>query len=308
MAKKGPTGPGGLIVVDKPAGLTSHDVVARVRKLAGTRRVGHAGTLDPMATGVLVLGVERATKLLNHLLLTDKTYSGTIRLGASTSTDDAEGDVLSRCDLTAVPRSDLEAAIADLTGEIRQRPSSVSAIKVDGQRAYARVRAGESVQLAERPVTIERFELIGEPRFGSDSDGGDSYGYCDVDVLVDCSSGTYIRALARDLGQTLQSGGHLRALRRTRVGPFDLSHAHTLQELAELADPVVLPLPQAIAVAMPIRTLLADEARELTFGRTIPVAGIEGEYGAVAADGHAVAILREWDGRARPVLGFTPAS
>ncbi|MGI8664710.1 MAG: tRNA pseudouridine(55) synthase TruB [Jatrophihabitans sp.] len=313
MARKGPTGPGGLIIVDKPAGMTSHDVVARVRRIAGTRRVGHAGTLDPMATGVLVLGVERSTKLLNHIQLTDKTYSATIRLGASTSTDDAEGEVLSRADASGLLGQDIEAAVAELTGAILQRPSSVSAIKVDGERAYARVRAGETVQLAERPVTIDRFELLGEPRFGSCAGGGhgghcDPGGHCDLDVEVDCSSGTYIRALARDLGQRLAVGGHLTALRRSRVGPFGLEHALSLEALAELADPIALPLPAAIAVAMPTRTLLADEAYELTFGRTIAPAGIAGEYGGLAADGHAVAILREWDGRARPVLGFTPAS
>lgn len=310
MAKKGPSGPGGLIIVDKPAGMTSHDVVAKVRRLAATRRVGHAGTLDPMATGVLVLGVERSTKLLNHLLLTSKTYSGTIRLGASTNTDDAQGEILTRSTGIDLDRSDIETAIASLTGEIQQRPSSVSAIRVDGQRAYARVRAGESVELAERPVTVERFELVGEPRFGTAEAG---YQFCDFDIVVDCSSGTYIRALARDIGQSLHAGGepvggHLTVLRRTRAGPFDLSHALTLEALAGLADPIVLPLPKAIAISMPIRTLAADDARELTFGRSIAPVGIEGEYGALAVDGHAVAILREWDGRARPVLGFTPAT
>jgi tRNA pseudouridine55 synthase len=300
MARKGPTGPGGLIVVDKASGMTSHDVVAKVRRIADTRRVGHAGTLDPMATGVLVLGVERSTKLLNHLLLTDKTYSATIRLGASTNTDDSEGELLAQADASAITRTDIENAAEALTGRIMQRPSSVSAIKVDGQRAYARVRAGEDVHLAARPVTVETLSLLSEPRITGQ--------FCDVDVEVDCSSGTYIRALARDIGELLGVGGHLTALRRSRVGPFDLSHALTLEALGELADPIVLPLPQAIAVAMPTRTLLPEEAYELTFGRTIPVAGIEGEYGGIAADGHAVAILREWDGRARPVLGFTPAT
>ena len=299
MARKGPNGPGGLIVVDKPAGMSSHDVVARVRRIVATRRVGHAGTLDPMATGVLVVGVERATKLLNHLVLTDKTYLATIRLGATSSTDDADGELSPGADASQLGRAELEPAIAELTGQLSQVPSSVSAIKVDGQRAYARVRAGESVQLAARPVTVSRFELVAEPRPAGSQ--------LDCDVLVDCSSGTYVRALARDLGAALGTGGHLTALRRTRVGPFQLEQAITLPALADLADPVVLPLPRAIALAMPTRTLAADEARELTFGRSIPPAGIEGDYGAIAADGHAVAILREWDGRARPVLGFTPA-
>jgi tRNA pseudouridine55 synthase len=298
MARKGPTGPGGLIVVDKPAGMTSHDVVGKVRRIAGTRRVGHAGTLDPMATGVLVLGVERATKLMNHLLLSDKTYLATIRLGASTSTDDAEGEVLATADASSIRLADVGTGVARLTGDILQRPSSVSAIKVDGQRAYALVRAGETVDLAERPVSIGRFELLSEPRHVD--------GFCDFDAVVDCSSGTYIRALARDLGAALGVGGHLTALRRTRVGAFELRHARTLGQLAELPDPIVLPLPRAIAKAMPVRTLLPGEASELSYGRTIEPAGIEGTYGGLTEDGTAVALLQEWGGRARPVLGFTP--
>lgn len=298
MARKGPTGPGGLIIVDKPAGMTSHDVVAKVRRIAGTRRVGHAGTLDPMATGVLVLGVERSTKLMNHLILSDKTYLATIRLGASTSTDDAEGEVVATADARSINLADIEAGVARLTGNILQRPSSVSAIKVDGQRAYALVRAGETVDLKERPVSIDRFQLLSEPRSVGE--------FCDFDAIVDCSSGTYIRALARDLGAALEVGGHLTALRRTRVGPFELRHALTLEQLAELDDPIVLPLPRAIAEAMPVRTLLAEEASELSYGRTIEVAGIEGTYGGIAEDGTAVALLQEWGGRARPVLGFTP--
>ncbi|MEO7261644.1 MAG: tRNA pseudouridine(55) synthase TruB, partial [Jatrophihabitantaceae bacterium] len=286
--------------VDKPAGMTSHDVVAKVRRIAGTRRVGHAGTLDPMATGVLVLGVERSTKLMNHLILTDKTYRATIRLGAATSTDDAEGTVLSSASAAGLDLGAIQAAIAGLTGDILQRPSSVSAIKVGGERAYALVRAGESVDLAPRPVTVERFELVSEPRFVGD--------YCDFDVLVDCSSGTYVRALARDLGDGLGVGGHLTALRRLRVGVFTLEQALSLQALAERPDPIMLPLPQAIASTMPVRRLSMAEASELTFGRTISPAGIEGTYGGIAGTGEAVALLRESDGRARPVLGFTPAS
>jgi tRNA pseudouridine55 synthase len=299
VSKKGPTGPGGLIIVDKPGGMTSHDVVSKVRRIARTRRVGHAGTLDPMATGVLVLGVERATKLLNHLVLTDKTYAGTIRLGAATTTDDAEGETLSMADASALHLAEIEAAIIPLTGDIMQRPSSVSAIKVDGERAYARVRAGESVELDVRPVTVSRFEITAAPRI----DGT----FFDIEVVVDCSSGTYIRALARDLGESLGVGGHLTALRRTRVGPFTLDQALTLETLAELADPIVLPLPQAIAAAMPVRQLTADEAAELSFGRTIDLAGIDGTYGGITDSGAAVALLVESNGRARPVLGFTPA-
>ena len=300
MARKGPAGPGGLIIVDKPAGVTSHDVVSKVRRITGTRRVGHAGTLDPMATGVLVLGVERSTKLLNHLTLAGKTYQATIRLGVATSTDDAEGTALSTASAAGLDRAVLDAAVGALTGDILQRPSSVSAIKVDGERAYALVRAGQPVELAARQVTVERFDVVSELRYAGDC--------CDVDVRVDCSSGTYVRALARDLGELLGVGGHLTALRRTRVGTFGLEQALTLEQLAELADPVMLPLPQAIASTMPVRRLTQDEARELSFGRTIEPAGIAGTYGGVAETGEAVALLRESDGRARPVLGFTPAS
>ena len=299
MPRKGPAGPGGLIVIDKPAGLTSHDVVGRVRRIAGTRRVGHAGTLDPMATGVLVVGVERATRLLNHLVLTDKSYLATIRLGAATSTDDAQGELVSQRDASGLDLAAIRSGLAALTGEILQRPSTVSAIKVDGRRAYDRVRAGEDVQLAARPVTVSRFELVGEPEYLDK--------YCDIAVEVDCSSGTYVRALARDLGEALGVGGHLTALRRTRVGPFGLDRALTLEQLAELADPVTLPLPAAIGAAMPIRQLTEAEARELSFGRPIAAVGIEGSYGGIGPDGAAVALLAEGHGQARPVLGFTPA-
>src|SRR5919112_239264 len=285
MARKGPTGPGGLIILDKPAGMTSHDVVSKVRRITGTRRVGHAGTLDPMATGVLVLGVERSTKLMNHLILTDKTYRATVRLGVATSTDDAEGTVLSTAPAAGLDRAAIEAAIATLTGQILQRPSSVSAIKVDGERAYALVRAGRPVDLAARPVTIERFGIVAGPRPVGDC--------CEVEVEVDCSSGTYVRALARDLGELLGVGGHLSALRRTRVGVFTLEQALTLEVLAALADPIQLPLPQAIAHTMPVRRLTPGEASELTFGRTIEPAGIEGTYGGIAETGEALALLRE---------------
>jgi len=299
MARKGPAGPGGLIVIDKPAGRTSHDVVGAVRRIAGTRRVGHAGTLDPMATGVLVIGVERATRLLNHLVLTDKSYTATIRLGAATGTDDAQGELLSQQDASGLDPVAIRNGMASLTGEILQRPATVSAIKVDGRRAYHRVRAGEDVQLAARPVTVSRFEAVAEPEYLDK--------YCDISVVVDCSSGTYVRALARDLGELLGVGGHLTALRRTRVGPFGIDQALTLDQLAELADPVTLPLPAAIAAAMPTRSLTAAEARELSFGRPVPATGITGTYGGISPDGDAVALLAESDGKARPVLGFTPA-
>jgi tRNA pseudouridine55 synthase len=289
----------GLVIVDKPAGWTSHDVVARLRRLARTRRVGHAGTLDPMATGVLVLGVGAATRLLHHLVLTDKAYTATIRLGQTTVTDDAEGAIVESSSAAGVTEAAVRAAMAELTGAIAQVPSAVSAIKVDGQRAYERVRSGEAVELAPRPVTVRRFEAV---RFGRPSPE-----LFDVDVEVECSSGTYVRALARDLGAALGVGGHLTALRRTRVGPFRLDTARTLEQLAALADPVTLPMPAAVRAAFPAREVGTDEARELSFGRSLAPRGIAGVHGAFGPDGSVVALLRESDGAARPVLVFAAA-
>jgi tRNA pseudouridine55 synthase len=289
----------GLVVVDKPPGLTSHDVVARMRRLARTRRVGHAGTLDPMATGVLVLGVGAATRLLHHLVLADKAYTATIRLGQATVTDDAEGEITARRSAAAVTDEAVRAAMVPLTGAIRQVPSSVSAIKVDGQRAYKRVREGEAVALAARPVTVSRFAALAVRRPDPD--------LVDVDVAVECSSGTYVRALARDLGAALGVGGHLTALRRTRVGPFTLAQARTLDELAELADPVTLPLADAVRLAMPVRDIDAAEARELSFGRALAARGVAGTHAALAPDGTVAALLVEDGERARPVLVFSAA-
>lgn len=295
--------PDGLVVVDKPAGWTSHDVVARVRRLAGTRKVGHAGTLDPMATGVLVLGVERATRLLTYVVGADKEYLATIRLGASTTTDDAEGEVLARADASHLRAADLLPHVAALTGAIEQVPSAVSAIKVDGKRAYARVRAGEDVQLAARPVTVHRFD-VHEAR--PVADGG-----LDVDVTVVCSSGTYIRALARDLGAALGVGGHLTALRRTRVGPYGLDVARTLEELEAAFD--VLPVADAARTAFAVRDLSAEEARALAYGQRIPhpadgPAGTrEHPVAAYAPDGTLVALVADDGGRCRPVLVLAPA-
>ena len=231
----------GLVVVDKPSGWTSHDVVGRVRRIAGTRRVGHAGTLDPMATGVLVLGVERATKLLGHLALTTKSYAATIRLGQSTLTDDAEGDVVGGAAADALAEEAIRAGIAVLTGDIEQVPTQVSAIKVDGRRSYVRARAGEHVELAARPVTVSRFALLALDRPGP--------GLQDLRVEVDCSTGTYVRALARDLGVALGVGGHLTALRRTRVGPYRLTQARTLDELAHGLDLITLDVAAATSFA-----------------------------------------------------------
>ena len=289
----------GLVVVDKAGGMTSHDVVSRMRRIARTRKVGHAGTLDPMATGVLVVGVGRATRLLTHLVLADKAYTATVRLGASTVTDDAEGAVLSTVPADGLDPVEVRAAMRSFVGDIAQVPSAVSAIKIDGQRAYDRVRAGETVELAARPVTVSRFEALTITCHDS--------GFLDLDVAVECTSGTYVRALARDLGAALGVGGHLTALRRTRVGPFELAAARTLEQLAALEDPVTLPLPDAICAAMPVRTVDADEARELSFGRALEPRGLVGVHGALTEDGTAIALLREADGSARPVLVFAPA-
>jgi len=243
------TPPSGLVIVDKPGGLTSHDVVARVRRLAGTRRVGHAGTLDPMATGVLVVGVEKATRLLGYLTLTEKTYAATIRLGQSTSTDDAEGEPVGGSPATDIAPGALDAEIAELTGDIWQVPPGVSAIKVNGQRAYKLTRAGAAPELAARPVTVYEFTVTGTRNSGP---------FLDIDAEIRCSSGTYIRALARDLGAALGVGGHLTALRRTAVGPYDLHQAHTLQDLEDqkhqnpdLERSVVTPTPTSANASQP---------------------------------------------------------
>ncbi|PZS27065.1 MAG: tRNA pseudouridine(55) synthase TruB [Pseudonocardiales bacterium] len=289
----------GLVIVDKPAGLTSHDVVSRMRRLAHTRRVGHAGTLDPMATGVLVLGVDKATRLLHHLVLTDKTYTATIRLGQATVTDDAEGDVVSTASAQGVDDAAVRAAMLPLTGEVLQVPSSVSAIKVDGQRAYKRVREGEDVELAARPVTVARFDAVDFARPSDD--------LLDIQVEVECSSGTYVRALARDLGRALGVGGHLTALRRTRVGPFTIEQAQSLEDLAAVDDPVTLPLADAVRAAMPVRQIDQDEVRALSYGKSLDARGIAGTHGAVAPDGTVVALLIEDGERAKPVLVFAAA-
>jgi tRNA pseudouridine55 synthase len=290
--------PTGLIVVDKPAGMTSHDVVARIRRLARTKRVGHGGTLDPMATGVLVLGVGRATRLLTYVIGADKGYAATIRLGQSTVTDDAEGSVVSAAPAGDVDEAAIRAGLAALTGEISQVPSAVSAIKVGGQRAYARVRAGEEVALAARPVTVSRLDLLALRR-------GDDV--VDLDVAVECSSGTYVRALARDLGAGLGVGGHLTALRRTFVGGFTLAEAVTLAELEARADPVTLPLAEAAARFFPRRDASPDEARVLGHGGPLSPVGIAVPYAVFDPAGNVLAIVAERDGRARAEVVLLPA-
>lgn len=298
-----PDPPAGLVIVDKPAGLTSHDVVARLRRLLGTRRIGHAGTLDPMATGVLVCGVARATKLLGHLPLEPKVYRGTVRLGEFTSTDDAQGERTGGADPSAVDEPAILAGITALTGAIQQVPSAVSAVKVDGKRAYALARAGQQVRLAPRPVTVSRFELLALRRAGRT--GGEPV--TDLDVLVECSGGTYVRALARDLGAVLGVGGHLTALRRTGVGPFGLDVARTLDELTERPE-LTVDLDEAVATAFPRRAVDAQQVRVLANGGRLPAAGLGGTSAAFGPDGHAVALLTESGPLARPVLVLRPAT
>lgn len=284
---------GGLVIVDKPSGFTSHDAVARLRRILGTRKIGHAGTLDPMATGVLVCGVGRATKLLGHLSLTTKAYTATIRLGVTTSTDDAEGEVLATAAADDVSDAAIAEAMAALTGDIQQVPSAVSAIKVNGRRAYALARAGQQVELRPRPVTVSAFVL--HARRGND-----------LDVTVECSAGTYVRALARDLGAALGVGAHLTALRRTRVGPFSIEQARTLSDL-EAAPELSLDLDAAVALAFPRRELDPAQAAAIRNGRPLPPAGIAGTYGVFDDSGRALALVAERGGRARPVVVLAPA-
>ncbi|WP_434533361.1 tRNA pseudouridine(55) synthase TruB [Amycolatopsis carbonis] len=280
--------------------MTSHDVVARARRIMGTRKIGHAGTLDPMATGVLVLGIERATKLLGHLALDRKTYLATLSLGSSTTTDDAEGEVLTEGDpalLAKITDEQLATGVAELTGDIQQVPSAVSAVKIDGKRAYARVRAGEDVVLPPRPVTVYRFDVLATRREDD---------RIELDAVVECSSGTYVRALARDLGAGLGVGGHLLALRRTTVGPFTLARARTLDQLEETPE-LSLDLDAAVAAAFPRRDVDAAEAQAVRHGRAIPAAGIDGTYGLFAPDGRVLALAADTEGVARSVVVLLPA-
>jgi tRNA pseudouridine55 synthase len=282
----------GLVVVDKPAGLTSHDVVSRVRRLAGTRKVGHAGTLDPMATGVLVLGVERATRLLGHLMLTDKAYDATIRLGVATTTDDAEGEVVATTPAGALTDEQVRTVLGELTGDLMQVPTAVSAIKVDGKRAYQRVRAGEDVELKARPVTVHEL-VVHEVRHEGD--------LVDADISLRCSSGTYVRAIARDAGARLGVGGHLTALRRTAVGPYTLDDARTLDQLAEEFE--LMPIAAAARAAFPSVDLGEDQAGEVRVGRPLDL-DVTRTTAVFAPDGEFLALYEAQGGRARAVAVF----
>lgn len=287
--------PTGVLLVDKPRGITSHGVVGAARRALGTRKVGHAGTLDPMATGLLILGVGPATRLLTHLVGLGKTYEATIRLGESTTTDDAEGEIIARADASAIDRVAIDAGVAALTGELEQVPSAVSAIKVDGRRAYARVRAGEEVRLAPRRVTVSRFDVLAERR---------GEGVVDLDVVVDCSSGTYIRALARDLGAGLGVGGHLTALRRTAVGPFRVADAVPADAITLAA----LRSPAAIATELFPALVLDDErAAGLADGKRVRVDAPDAPLVAALHDGRLTGLVAVHEGVARVVVNLPPA-
>ena len=319
--RSSPDDPAGLIVIDKPGGMTSHDVVSRVRRLAHTRRVGHGGTLDPMATGVLVIGVGRATRLLTYVIGADKRYRATIRLGASTITDDAEGEVIARASVSGVSDDAVRAGLAAQTGTVSQVPSAVSAIKINGQRAYAKVRAGESVELAPRTVTISAIDVLDIRRLrvidGSvdGSVGGSAVvagaDVVDVDVDVACSTGTYIRAIARDLGDSFGVGGHLTALRRTAVGAFTLAESVTLDALTEQVEaggsPIGLSLNEATARFFVRRDATPDEAIVLSHGGPLAAVGLDGPYAVFGPDGSVIAIVTERDVKTRAEVVFAPA-
>lgn len=278
--------------MDKPAGMTSHDVVSRVRREFGTRKVGHAGTLDPMATGVLILGIERGTKFLAHMVAATKSYTATIALGAATTTDDVEGEVISEASAAHITDDQVLSAISELTGDIMQKPAKVSAIKIDGKRAYQRVRDGEEVDIPARPVTVSRFEVLEsrmEPR--------------EVDVVVECSSGTYIRSLARDLGDILGVGGHLTALRRTSVGPFALDDAFSLDAM-ELS----LSLDEALVRCYPRLDITAEEANKLAMGQWLEPRGLKGTHAAVGPDGRSIALVKEQGKRLATVFVAHPST
>lgn len=294
--------PPGILLVDKPGGLTSHDVVARTRRAFGTRKVGHAGTLDPMATGLLVIGLEGATRLLTYIVGADKTYRATIRLGATTTTDDAEGELRATAapeDWDAVTDDAVAAAVAALTGDISQVPSAVSAIKVDGRRAYDRVRAGEEVVLAARDVTVSRFDVLDRRRRAAG---------LDLDVVVDCSSGTYIRSLARDLGAALGVGGHLTALRRTAVGPFSVADAVGIDDLA---DARTLSPAEAAGSILPTLLMNREDARDLRHGKRLvgQAERLDGARGAaVDEDGELIGIVEKRGADLKSAMNMPEAS
>jgi tRNA pseudouridine55 synthase len=288
----------GFLVVDKAPGMTSHDVVAVGRKALGTRKVGHAGTLDPMATGVLVLGFGNGTRLLQYITDGDKSYTATIVLGAATITDDREGEVVSEVDASQITDEQIKTGLTKMVGEIQQRPSSVSAVKVDGERAYDRVRAGEVFELAARTITISKLDILEIRHLGV---------RIEIDIDVTCSAGTFIRAIARDLGSDLQVGGHLSALRRTRVAGFPISQAISFEDLkAQSFTP--LELADVARATFQVRELALDEVLELSFGRPLSVNATEAIYAALSPDDRLIALLKNESGKAKPIAVFAAAN
>jgi tRNA pseudouridine55 synthase len=288
----------GFLVVDKAPGMTSHDVVAVGRKALGTRKVGHAGTLDPMATGVLVLGFGNGTRLLQYITDGDKSYTATIVLGAATITDDREGEVVSEVDASQINDEQIKTGLTKMVGEIQQRPSSVSAVKVDGERAYDRVRAGEVFELAARTITISKLDILEIRHLGV---------RIEIDIDVTCSAGTFIRAIARDLGSDLQVGGHLSALRRTRVAGFPISQAISFEDLkAQSFTP--LELADVARATFQVRELALDEVLELSFGRPLSVNATEAIYAALSPDDRLIALLKNESDKAKPIAVFAAAN
>jgi len=288
----------GFLVVDKAPGMTSHDVVAVARKALGTRKVGHAGTLDPMATGVLVLGFGNGTRLLQYITDGDKSYTATIVLGVATVTDDREGEVISEVDASQITDAQIKSGLAKMIGEIAQRPSSVSAVKVGGERAYDRVRAGEVFELAARTITISALDILEIRHLGA---------RIEIDIDVTCSAGTFIRAIARDLGSDLQVGGHLSALRRTRVAGFPISQAISFADLkAQSFTP--LELADVARATFEVRELARDEVQKLSFGRPLSVNATEAIYAALSPDNRLIALLKNESGKAKPIAVFAAAN
>lgn len=280
--------PSGMVIVDKPSAVTSHQVVGRLRRLLGTRKIGHAGTLDPMATGVLILGVNRATRMLGHLALHDKRYTATLRLGASSNTDDADGEVTPVADASGITLEVVDRMLETQRGDIQQIPTTVSAIKVDGRRAYALARAGEHVELKPRPVTISRLDVRATRQCGQ---------FLDVDLDVECSSGTYVRAIARDLGAALGVGGHLTSLRRTRIGNYGIEDAVTLSDV----PPVLMSMADAARLSFPVLEVTAAEATDIGFGRSLARTVPASPTGMIAPDGSLLALYQPGESGSRPL-------
>jgi tRNA pseudouridine55 synthase len=288
----------GFLVVDKEPGMTSHDVVAIARRALNTRKVGHAGTLDPMATGVLVLGFNNGTRLLQYITDGDKSYQATIVLGASTITDDFEGEVIAAADASSITDAQIHAELNTMRGTFMQRPSSVSAVKVDGERAYDRVRAGEVVVLASREVTISQLDVLAIRRMDLK---------IAIDIEVTCSAGTYIRSIARDCGDALKVGGHLSALRRTRVAGFGLDGAVSLAALKS-GEFSTLDLSDVARATFPVRDISLDEKLELSFGRTLAANSAEGIHAGISSSNELIALLSNVDGKAKPIAVFAAAN